>query len=162
MRGRLLRGRPRTNEAKEGALSRPRALPVQPSTRGLPMTTTTTRVTHQTVKIDGVDVFYREAGPKDAPAVLLLHGFPASSFMFRNLIPQLATRYHVIAPDYPGYGQSASPAHDQFAYTFDHLASVVDQLTQNLKLNKYTMYVQDYGAPVGYRLAYAHPDRITG
>jgi pimeloyl-ACP methyl ester carboxylesterase len=119
-------------------------------------------VSYQTAKIDGVDVFYREAGPRDAPAVLLLHGFPASSFMFRNLIPRLATRYHVIAPDYPGYGQSASPAHDRFEYTFDHLASVVDQLTRQLRLEKFTIYVQDYGAPVGYRLAAAHPERITG
>ena len=119
-------------------------------------------VHYHTVKIDGVNIFYREAGPKDAPAVLLLHGFPASSFMFRNLIPQLAVRYHVIAPDYPGYGQSDAPDHTQFHYTFDHLASIVDQLTQILKLEKFAMYVQDYGAPVGYRIASAHPERITG
>jgi pimeloyl-ACP methyl ester carboxylesterase len=121
-----------------------------------------TSVHYHTVKIDGVDIFYREAGPRDAPAVLLLHGFPASSFMFRNLIPQLATRYHVIAPDYPGYGQSDAPDHTIFHYTFDHLASIVDQLTQMLKLDKFAIYVQDYGAPVGYRIASAHPQRITG
>ncbi len=119
-------------------------------------------VRYHTVKIDGVDIFYREAGPKDAPAVLLLHGFPASSFMFRNLIPQLATRYHVIAPDYPGYGQSSAPDHSKFSYTFDHLASMVDQLTQVLKLQRFTLYVQDYGAPIGYRIAAAHPERVTG
>ena len=119
-------------------------------------------VHYHTVKIDGVNIFYREAGPKDSPAVLLLHGFPASSFMFRNLIPQLATRYHVIAPDYPGYGQSDAPDHTKFRYTFDHLASIVDQLTEILKLEKFALYVQDYGAPVGYRIASAHPERITG
>jgi len=119
-------------------------------------------VHYHTVKIDGVNIFYREAGPPDAPAVLLLHGFPASSFMFRNLIPILAKRYHVIAPDYPGYGQSDAPDHAAFAYTFDHLASIVDQLTQMLKLEKFTIYVQDYGAPVGYRIAVAHPEKITG
>src|SRR4051812_43662230 len=119
-------------------------------------------VSYHTVQIDGVNVFYREAGPKDAPAVLLLHGFPASSFMFRDLVPQLATRYHVIAPDYPSYGQSDAPDHVKFKYTFDHLASVVEQLTQTLKLEKFTLYVHDYGAPIGYRIASAHPDRITG
>jgi pimeloyl-ACP methyl ester carboxylesterase len=119
-------------------------------------------VHYHTVKIDGVDIFYREAGPADAPAVLLLHGFPSSSFMFRNLIPHLAKRYHVIAPDYPGYGQSSAPDHTKFAYTFDHLSSIVDQLTQMLKLEKFAVYVQDYGAPVGYRIAVAHPEKITG
>lgn len=120
------------------------------------------RVHYRTAKIDGMDIFYREAGPTDAPAVLLLHGFPASSFMFRNLIPQLATRYHVIAPDYPGYGQSASPDHGQYKYTFDNLTDVVDKLTRQLKLDKFALYVQDYGAPIGYRIAAATPERITG
>jgi pimeloyl-ACP methyl ester carboxylesterase len=119
-------------------------------------------VHYHKVRIEGVNVFYREAGPNDAPAVLLLHGFPASSFMFRNLIPRLATRYHVIAPDYPGYGQSDAPDHVSFHYTFDHMASIVDQLTQDLQLEKFAIYVQDYGAPVGYRIASAHPERITG
>ncbi len=119
-------------------------------------------VHYHTVKIEGLDIFYREAGPKDAPAVLLLHGFPTSSFMFRNLIPKLASRYHVIAPDYPGFGQSSSPDAATFHYTFDHLASIVDQLMEVLKLEKFTLYVQDYGAPVGYRIASAHPERITG
>ncbi len=121
----------------------------------------TDAVSYHTADIDGVKVFYREAGPKDAPTVLLLHGFPTSSHMFRNLIPQLADRYHVIAPDYPGYGQSGQPAMDKFAYSFDNLATVVDKLTGKLGVTKYAMYVQDYGAPVGFRLAAAHPERIS-
>ena len=116
---------------------------------------------HKTVKVGDLDIFYREAGPKDAPVVLLLHGFPTSSQMFRNLIPQLADKYRVIAPDYPGYGQSSMPARDKFAYTFDHLAAVVEKFTEKLDLKKYALYVQDYGAPVGYRLASKHPERVT-
>jgi pimeloyl-ACP methyl ester carboxylesterase len=119
------------------------------------------KVHHKTVKIGDLDIFYREAGPKDAPVVLLLHGFPTSSQMFRNLIPALADKYHVVAPDYPGYGHSSMPAHDKFEYTFDHLADVVDEFTQKVGLGKYAIYVQDYGAPVGYRLAVRHPERIT-
>jgi pimeloyl-ACP methyl ester carboxylesterase len=118
-------------------------------------------VHHKTVKINGLDIFYREAGPQDVPAILLLHGFPTSSQMFRNLIPALAEKYHVIAPDYPGYGHSSMPPHDKFTYTFDNLAKVVDEFTQKVGLTKYAIYVQDYGAPVGYRLAAAHPERIT-
>jgi pimeloyl-ACP methyl ester carboxylesterase len=119
-------------------------------------------VHYRTVNIDGVDVFYREAGPVDAPSIVLLHGFPSSSFMFRNLIPLLANRYHVVAPDYPGYGQSGSPDHAVFQYSFDHFAHVVDELTQKLKLTRFTMYVHDIGAPIGYRIATAHPERISG
>jgi pimeloyl-ACP methyl ester carboxylesterase len=118
-------------------------------------------VRYRTVTIDGVKLFYREAGPADAPAVLLLHGFPTSSHMFRNLIPQLADRYHVIAPDYPGYGQSDAPPADQFDYSFDHLAQLVDRFTETLGLDRYALYVQDYGAPIGFRLAAAHPERVT-
>lgn len=121
-----------------------------------------TRVLYKTAKIRGLDVFYREAGPKDAPVLLLLHGFPSSSHMFRNLIPALADTYHVIAPDYPGFGQSSTPPRDQFEYTFDNLAGVVDEFTQSLGLKSFTIYVQDYGAPIGYRIASAHPERITG
>lgn len=120
-----------------------------------------TAVSYHTANIDGVKVFYREAGSKNAPTVLLLHGFPTSSHMFRNLIPKLADKYHVVAPDYPGYGQSDQPPMDKFAYSFDNLAKVVDKLTEQLGLNKYAIYVQDYGAPIGYRLAATHPDRIT-
>jgi pimeloyl-ACP methyl ester carboxylesterase len=120
-----------------------------------------TAVKYHTVKIDGVNVFYREAGPKDAPTLLLLHGFPTSSQMFRNLIPLLADKYHVVAPDYPGYGQSDAPPVDKFAYSFDHLASIVDKFTEQIGLSKFALYVQDYGAPIGYRIATAHPERVT-
>lgn len=119
-------------------------------------------VTHyRTANIDGIDIFYREAGPADAPVVLLLHGFPTSSHMFRNLIPQLASRYHVIAPDYPGFGQSAAPDHKEFAYTFAHYADLMDGLLGKLGVKSYAMYVMDYGAPVGYRLALKHPERVS-
>lgn len=118
-------------------------------------------VSYHTVDIDGVKVFYREAGPKDAQAILLLHGFPTSSHMFRNLIPRLADRYRVVAPDYPGYGQSDAPPVEHFDYSFDHVAAIVDKLTERIELTKYAIYVQDYGAPVGYRLAAAHPERIS-
>lgn len=117
---------------------------------------------HRTADVDGIGIFYREAGPADAPVVLLLHGFPTSSHMFRNLIPHLADRYRVIAPDYPGYGQSDSPDRGSFAYTFDNIAKLVEGLLQQLGVSKFTMYVMDYGAPVGWRLALADPGRITG
>src|SRR3954464_1927872 len=107
------------------------------------------KVMHKTVKVGGLDVFYREAGPKDAPAILLLHGFPTSSQMFRNLIPLLADEYRVVAPDYPGYGHSSMPSRERFAYTFDNLARVIDQFTERVGLPRYALYVQDYGAPVG-------------
>lgn len=121
----------------------------------------TAAVSYQTVKIGKLNIFYREAGPKDAPTLLLLHGFPTSSQMFRNLIPLLADRYHIIAPDYPGYGQSDMPPMDSFTYSFDNLANVVDQFTAALGLTRYALYVQDYGAPIGYRLAAAHPERVS-
>ncbi|WP_144140926.1 alpha/beta fold hydrolase [Paraburkholderia sp. BCC1884] len=119
-------------------------------------------VHHKTAKVDGVDVFYREAGPANAPVVLLLHGFPTSSHMFRNLIPLLADKYRVIAPDYPGFGQSDAPDHTKFEYGFGHYADIVDDLLGQLGADRYTMYVMDYGAPVGYRLALKHPERVTG
>lgn len=115
---------------------------------------------YRKVDIDGVNVFYREAGPTDAPVLLLLHGFPTSSHMFRNLIPLLADRYRVIAPDYPGYGQSDAPDRSGFDYTFANLANVIEKLTVALDLTKYSMYVMDYGAPIGYRLALKHPERV--
>ncbi|MBV8078168.1 MAG: alpha/beta hydrolase [Planctomycetaceae bacterium] len=118
-------------------------------------------VRYKTAKVGDLDIFYRESGPKDAPTVLLLHGFPTSSQMFRNLIPALADRYHVVAPDYPGFGHSSMPPRDRFAYTFDNLAKVIDDFTAKLGLTRYALYVQDYGAPVGYRLAVAHPERVT-
>ena len=119
------------------------------------------KVLHKMVKAGDLDIFYREAGPKDAPTILLLHGFPTSSQMFRNLIPALADEYRLIAPDYPGYGHSSMPARDKFTYTFDNLAKVIEQFTEKLELKSYAMYVQDYGAPVGYRLAVKHPERIS-
>ena len=118
-------------------------------------------VSYRTVEVDGLDVFYREAGRGDAPAILLLHGFPASSHMFRNLIPALAGEFHVVAPDYPGFGQSAMPPRDTFAYTFDALADVIEKFTDRIGRTRFAMYMQDYGAPVGYRLAERHPDRVT-
>ena len=117
---------------------------------------------YRTATVDGVNIFYREAGPADGPVVLLLHGFPTSSHMFRNLIPLLADRYHVIAPDFPGFGGSAAPDHKQFVYSFGHYADLMDGLVQQLGAKKYTMYVMDYGAPVGYRLALKHPERVSG
>lgn len=119
------------------------------------------KVYHRTAKVGDLDIFYREAGPKDAPAVLLLHGFPTSSQMFRDLIPKLADKYRVIAPDYPGFGHSSMPPRDKFDYTFDNLAKVIEQFTEKVELKKYALYVQDYGAPVGYRLAVKHPERVT-
>lgn len=117
---------------------------------------------HRAAVIDGVNIFYREAGPPEAPVLLLLHGFPTSSHMFRNLIPALADRYHVLAPDYPGYGQSDMPDRATFAYTFDRFAELVDGLLDRLGVGRFAMYVMDYGAPVGWRLALKHPERITG
>jgi len=117
-------------------------------------------VQYKTVRIDGVDIFYREAGPSQAPVVLLLHGFPTSSHMFRNLIPALAERFHVVAPDYPGFGNSSMPPGSEFAYTFDNLAQVIEKFTEQLALSRYTLYLQDYGAPIGFRLASRHPQRV--
>lgn len=118
------------------------------------------QVLHRTVKIDGLDIAYREAGPKNAPTVLLLHGFPTSSHMFRNLIPALADKYHVVAPDYPGFGNSSAPSVKEFDYTFDNLANVIGKFTEKLGLKKYSIYLMDYGAPVGFRLAVSHPERV--
>jgi len=121
---------------------------------------TAAKVAYRTVTIDGLDIFYREAGPKNAPVVILLHGFPTSSHMFRNLIPALADEFHLIAPDYPGYGNSSMPTVDQFDYSFDNLAEVISKFTEKLGLQKYSLYVMDYGAPIGYRLATRYPDRV--
>ena len=117
---------------------------------------------HKTVKVDGLDIFYREAGNKDAPTLLLLHGFPTSSRMYSNLIKELSDEYHLIAPDYPGFGNSSMPSVNEFDYTFDNLAEVMEGFTEELNLNSYTLYVMDYGAPVGFRLATMHPEKIDG
>jgi pimeloyl-ACP methyl ester carboxylesterase len=121
-----------------------------------------TTVHYNTIRIGDVDVFYREAGPKSAPVLLLLHGFPTSSNMFRNLIPRLAGSFRVIAPDYPGYGFSSMPDRKDFAYTFENMTNIVEQLTLKLGLDAYSLYVMDYGAPIGYRLALRHPKRSLG
>ena len=124
----------------------------------LPSTDATT--TYHRVDVDGLGIFYREAGLKDAPAIVLLHGFPSSSREFEALIPLLATRYHLIAPDYPGFGQSDSPPPSAYSYTFDHLATTIDDLLASLKIKDYTLYLHDYGAPVGFRIILAHPERL--
>ena len=121
----------------------------------------TPAVHHRTATVNGLEVFYREAGDPQAPDVVLLHGFPTSSHMFRHLIPALADRYHVIAPDHIGFGQSAMPALEDFPYTFDALTEVTSGLLQHLGIDRFAMYVQDYGAPIGWRLALQAPDRIT-
>jgi len=119
------------------------------------------RTRYRVVEVDGLKIFYREAGADTSPALLLLHGFPTSSHMFRDLIPALADDYHVVAPDLPGFGFSDAPDRTQFRYTFDHLADVIDRFTTVAGLNRYAVYVFDYGAPVGFRLATSHPERIT-
>jgi pimeloyl-ACP methyl ester carboxylesterase len=118
------------------------------------------QIFYRTVKVNGLSVFYREAGPKDAPVMLLLHGLPSSSRMFQPLLTRLADQYHLVAPDYPGYGHSDWPDPKQFDYTFDHIASVMNDFTQALGLLHYTLYMQDYGGPVGFRMALAHPERV--
>src|SRR5262245_34497267 len=118
-------------------------------------------VKHKTAMINGVKIFYREAGSQDAPVILLLHGFPSSSRMFATLLPLLSAQFRVIAPDYPGFGHSEAPPPELFSYTFDNLADCVDKLLSQLDVARYALYLQDYGGPVGFRLAVAHPERIT-
>jgi pimeloyl-ACP methyl ester carboxylesterase len=119
-----------------------------------------TLVSYRSVQVDGLSIFYREAGPKDAPVLLLLHGLPSSSRMYEPLLQRLSDRYHLIAPDYPGFGHSDWPDPTQFAYTFDHIATVMEHVTETLGLTHYSLYMQDYGGPVGFRLALAHPERV--
>ena len=118
-------------------------------------------VTYHKVDVDGIKVFYREAGPKGAPTILLLHGFPTAGHMFRDLIPQLADRFRLVAPDLPGFGQSDMPARSALIYTFENIASIIDRFTEVIGLHRFAIYVFDYGAPVGFRLAVRHPDRLT-
>ena len=124
----------------------------------LPSTSASTTYRH--ARVEGVRIFYREAGPKGAPTIVLLHGYPSSSRMFESLIPLLATQYHLIAPDYPGFGQSEWPAPGQYRYTFDRLAATMDALLQQLHIMNYVLYLQDYGGPIGFRLAIAKPQRV--
>ena len=118
-------------------------------------------VTYRKVDVDGIGVLYREAGPKDAPTILLLHGFPTAGHMFRDLIPQLADRFRLVAPDLPGFGQSDMPARSAFIYTFENIANVIDRFTEVIGLKRFAIYVFDYGAPTGFRIAAKHPERIT-
>jgi pimeloyl-ACP methyl ester carboxylesterase len=120
-----------------------------------------TSIKYRSADVDGLNIFYREAGAADAPALLLLHGFPSASHMFRDLIPLLADRFHIVAPDLPGFGQSDMPARSNFTYTFDHIAAVIDRFTEVIGLTRFAIYVFDYGAPTGFRIAAKHPDRIT-
>lgn len=133
---------------------------MSPSTQAGFLPSTSATITHHKVQVDGVGIFYREAGPKDAPTIVLLHGYPSSSRMFESLIPLLATRYHLIAPDYPGFGQSDAPPPSRYAYTFDHLAQTIDDLLEQLGTKSYIFYLQDYGGPVGFRIMVRHPERL--
>jgi pimeloyl-ACP methyl ester carboxylesterase len=119
------------------------------------------QTTYRTVNVDGIDVFYREAGLSGAPKLLLLHGFPTSSHMFRDLIPLLADRFHLVAPDLPGFGRTAMPPRDAFTYSFDNIAGVIDRFTEVVGFDRFAVYVFDYGAPTGFRVAAKHPERIT-
>jgi pimeloyl-ACP methyl ester carboxylesterase len=125
-----------------------------------PLESTSATIAYHRVEVDGVGVFYREAGPNNAPTIVLLHGFPSSSREFDTLIPLLATRYHLIAPDFPGFGQSDAPAPVSYAYTFDHLAKTIDDFLTAIDVKRYSLYLHDYGAPVGFRIMLAHPERL--
>jgi pimeloyl-ACP methyl ester carboxylesterase len=120
-----------------------------------------TAIKYRSADVDGLKVFYREAGAADAPVLLLLHGFPSAGHMFRDLIPHLADRFHIVAPDLPGFGQSDMPARSDFTYTFDNIAGVIDRFTEVIGLTRFAIYIFDYGAPTGLRIAVKHPDRIT-
>src|SRR5262249_13859376 len=132
-----------------------------PWRKGRAAMTAMTDIAYRTAKVDGLTIFYREAGATEAPTLILLHGFPSTSHMFRELIPLLADRFHLVAPDLPGFGKSEMPARGDFDYTFEHLADVIDRLTERLGLDRFALYVFDYGAPVGFRLATRHPERIS-
>ena len=136
------------------------ALIASPTASAETASMTSVDTTYRTVAVDGVTIFYREAGPKDAPTILLLQGYPSSSAMFETLIPRLADRFHLVAPDYPGFGLSEAPPPERYAYTFDHVAGTIDQFAEKIGLNRYSLFLQDYGGPIGMRLALAHPERV--
>jgi pimeloyl-ACP methyl ester carboxylesterase len=136
------------------------ALIVGRAAQAASLESTSATTTYHRMTVDGVGVFYREAGPKDAPTLVLLHGFPSSSREVDTLIPLLATHYHLIAPDFPGFGQSDAPPPSSYMYTFDHLAKTIDDLLEQLKINKCGFYLHDYGGPVGFRIILAHPERV--
>ena len=136
------------------------ALIVGHAAQAASLESTSATTTYHRMTVDGVGVFYREAGPKDAPTLVLLHGFPSSSREFDTLIPLLATHYHLIAPDFPGFGQSDAPSPSSYTYTFDHLAKTIDDLLEQLKINKCGFYLHDYGGPIGFRIILAHPERL--
>jgi pimeloyl-ACP methyl ester carboxylesterase len=125
-----------------------------------PLESTSTTISYHRVEVDGLRIFYREAGPYDAPTIVLLHGFPSSSREFDTLLPLLATRYHLIAPDFPGFGQSEAPPSATYAYSFDHLAKTIDDLLATINVKSYSLYLHDYGAPVGFRIIQTHPERL--
>jgi pimeloyl-ACP methyl ester carboxylesterase len=129
-------------------------------TQATSLESTSATTTYHRMTIDGVGVFYREAGPKDASTIVLLHGFPSSSREFDTLIPLLATRYHLVAPDFPGFGQSDAPPPSSYVYTFDNLAKTINGVLEQLNINKYTFYLHDYGGSVGFRIISAHPERL--
>ncbi|MGC8539780.1 MAG: alpha/beta fold hydrolase [Phycisphaerae bacterium] len=136
------------------------AAPAGSVAAAIPIPSTTATLTYHRTELDGVGIFYREAGPQNAPTIVLLHGFPSSSRGYSTLIPLLATCYHVVAPDFPSFGQSDMPSPAVYSYTFDHLAGTIDALLEQLKINRYTLYLFDYGAPIGYRIMVAHPERL--
>ena len=120
-----------------------------------------TAIKYKTIRVEGLDIFYREAGDASKPTILLLHGFPSSSHMFRDLIPKLSHKFHVVAPDYPGFGYSSAPSVDQYDYTFDNLSNVIEKFANTIGMKRFAIYVQDYGAPIGFRIAVRNPERIT-
>lgn len=136
------------------------SLVLSASAQASPLTSTSATTTYHRTTVDGIGIFYREAGPKDAPTIVLLHGFPSSSRQFDTLIPLLATRFHLIAPDYPSFGHSDTPSPSTYAYTFDHLAETTNGLLEKLGVNRYTLFMHDYGGPIGFRIALAHPQRV--
>jgi pimeloyl-ACP methyl ester carboxylesterase len=135
-------------------------LAMSAAVQAVSLESTSATTTYHRATVDGVGVFYREAGPKDAPTIVLLHGFPSSSREFDPLIPLLATHYHVVAPDFPGFGHSDAPPPSEYAYTFDHLAKTVNDLLEQLRIDQYTFYLHDYGGPVGFRIMAEHPERL--